>query len=89
MFGLGIQEIIVIIVIVLLLIDYRKIPEFTRGIGKIYREIKSAQDNIKNEILKSEVTKSSDEPSNDLIKKSINNSDNQDDGSYDGSGRAG
>ena len=89
MFGLGIQEIIVIIVIVLLLIDYRKIPEFTRGIGKIYREIKSAQDNIKNEILKSEDTQSSDEPSNDLIKKSVNNSDNQDDGSYDGSGRAG
>ncbi|MCX7944969.1 MAG: twin-arginine translocase TatA/TatE family subunit [Deltaproteobacteria bacterium] len=55
MFSLGIQEIVVIAIVILLLIDYRKIPEFAKGVGKIFREIKSAQENIKNEILREDL----------------------------------
>ncbi len=61
MFSLGIQEILVIAIIILLLVDHRKIPEFTKGIGKIYRQIKSAQDNIKSEIIKAGISEESDE----------------------------
>ncbi len=89
MFSIGIQEIIVIVVVILIFIDYRKIPEFTKGMGKIYREIKSAQDNIKNEILRSTSYDKIGEQQKDLIKGADKSNEWQDDGSNNGSGRAG
>ncbi len=86
MFSIGIQEIIVILIVIVLLVDYRKIPEFARGVGKIYREIKSAQDNIKNEILR---PGDDDNQIEGTSHDSVKSKKNQDDGSYNGSGRAG
>ena len=48
--GLGTNEIIVILVIVLLLFGGRKIPELMRGLGKGVREFNDAKDNVKREI---------------------------------------
>lgn len=55
MFGLGIQELIIIAIVILLFVDHKRIPEFTRGIGKIYRELISARDNIKNELVREDI----------------------------------
>ena len=51
MFGLGIWELLVILVIVLLLFGgAKKLPELARGLGKGVKEFKKATDDIKNEV---------------------------------------
>jgi len=42
MFGLGIQELIVIFLIVMVLFGAKKLPEIGRGLGKGIREFKHA-----------------------------------------------
>ncbi len=51
MFGLGMQEIIVIALIVLLLFGGKKIPELMNGLGK---GVKSFKDGMKDEEMKNE-----------------------------------
>lgn len=46
----GMQELIVILVIVLLLFGAKKIPELAKGLGRGIREFKDASKEIKNEI---------------------------------------
>ncbi|MFQ5646451.1 MAG: twin-arginine translocase TatA/TatE family subunit [bacterium] len=48
MFGMGIGEIIVILVIALVLIGPRKLPEVARSLGKALGEFKHAADEIRN-----------------------------------------
>jgi len=43
MFGLGYQELMIILVIVLLLFGAQKLPELARGLGKSVSEFKKAQ----------------------------------------------
>ncbi|MEM7659376.1 MAG: twin-arginine translocase TatA/TatE family subunit [Bacteroidota bacterium] len=49
-FGIGGQEIMIILFIVLLLFGAKKIPELARGLGKGIREFKDASSEIKREI---------------------------------------
>jgi sec-independent protein translocase protein TatA len=49
-FGLGGQEILIILFVVLLLFGAKKIPELARGLGKGIREFKDASSEIKREI---------------------------------------
>jgi sec-independent protein translocase protein TatA len=44
MFGLGVQELIVIFLIVMVLFGAKKLPEIGRGLGKGIREFKRATD---------------------------------------------
>ena len=44
MFGLGYQELMVILVIVLLLFGAQKLPELARGLGKSMSEFKRGQE---------------------------------------------
>jgi sec-independent protein translocase protein TatA len=44
MFGLGIQELMVIFLIVMVLFGAKKLPEIGRGLGKGIREFKRATD---------------------------------------------
>lgn len=53
MFGIGGGEFILIILVVLMLFGSDKIPEIARTLGKIFRQLKHATDDIKNEIQKS------------------------------------
>ena len=50
--GLGMPEIILILLIVILLFGAKKIPELAKGLGKGIREFKDASKDIKSEIEK-------------------------------------
>lgn len=52
MFGLGGQEIFLILLIVLVLFGPKKIPELARGLGKGIQEFKKAQSSLQDEINK-------------------------------------
>lgn len=66
MFGLGANEIILIVVLVLILFGGRKIPELMRGLGRGVREFNDAKSNVKREIEEgiSEKDRHSSSPSN-------------------------
>ena len=55
MFGLGFQEILVIVLIVLLLFGGKKIPELMRGLGKGVKSFKEGMNEVTD--LKEEVEK--------------------------------
>jgi sec-independent protein translocase protein TatA len=44
MFGLGYQELMIILIIVLLLFGAQKLPELARGLGKSMSEFKRGQE---------------------------------------------
>lgn len=48
--GLGMNEILVILLVVLLLFGGKKIPELMRGLGKGIREFNDAKTNVRKEI---------------------------------------
>ncbi|MCB9230180.1 MAG: twin-arginine translocase TatA/TatE family subunit [Bacteroidia bacterium] len=50
MFGLGVQELLIILFVVLLLFGAKKLPELARGMGRGIREFKDASREIKREI---------------------------------------
>ena len=47
MFGLGLQELILILVVALVIIGPKKLPDLARSLGKALREFRSATDDIK------------------------------------------
>lgn len=53
MFGIGGGELILIILVVLMLFGSDKIPEIARTLGKLFRQLKNATDDLKSEIQKS------------------------------------
>jgi sec-independent protein translocase protein TatA len=50
LFGLGVQEMVIVFFVVLLLFGGRKIPELMRGLGKGIREFNTARASIEGEI---------------------------------------
>ncbi len=50
MFGLGIQELIVIFLIVFLLFGAKNLPEIARGIGKRINEFKNVFKNVNDDV---------------------------------------
>ncbi len=57
----GMNEMLLIVVLVLVLFGGRKIPELMRGLGKGIREFNDAKDNVKNEIENSTSSNSSED----------------------------
>ena len=49
MFGIGFNEIIVILVLALIIIGPKKLPDIAKALGKGYREFKKAFDDVKSE----------------------------------------
>jgi TatA/E family protein of Tat protein translocase len=46
MFGLGIQELVLILVIIMVLFGAKKLPEMGRGLGRGIREFKNATNRL-------------------------------------------
>ena len=54
MFGLGAQELLLILLVILLLFGAKRIPEIARGLGKGMSEFKKAMNETQNELTKAE-----------------------------------
>lgn len=52
--GLGMQEVLLIVLVVLLFFGGKKIPELMKGIGKGVRSFKEGMNSVENEIEQSE-----------------------------------
>ena len=52
MFGMGPQELIIVLVVVVLLFGGKKIPELMRGVGKGLGEFKSGVEDAKANVVK-------------------------------------
>jgi sec-independent protein translocase protein TatA len=50
--GIGVPEILLIVLAILILFGAKKIPEFAKGLGQGIREFKNATNNVKGEIQK-------------------------------------
>lgn len=50
MFGLGTQELILIIIVILILFGPKKIPELMQSLGKGFRQFRKAQEEIQKDI---------------------------------------
>lgn len=61
MFGIGIQEILVIALIILLFVGGRKIPELMKGLGKGVRSFKEGVKGIEDDINMDDVKKDTSE----------------------------
>ncbi|MBN2413629.1 twin-arginine translocase TatA/TatE family subunit [candidate division KSB1 bacterium] len=48
--AMGMQEMLIIMVVVLLLFGSKRLPELARGIGKSMREFRKAAEDVKKEI---------------------------------------
>ena len=55
--GIGMQEVLLIALVVLLFFGGKKIPELTKGIGKGVRSFKEGMNNIEKEVENSEQKK--------------------------------
>ncbi len=60
MFGIGVQELVVVLVIVLVLFGGKKLPELSKGIGEAIKNIRTGF---------SDDEKTKDKPSKDKSKK--------------------
>jgi sec-independent protein translocase protein TatA len=69
MFGLGFQELLIILVIILLLFGAKKLPELARGLGKGINEFKRAQSGLEEEIKNAAAEKTVDKDIADKISK--------------------
>lgn len=52
MFGIGLQELLLIMVVALIVLGPQRLPEVARSLGKFYREIKGSVDEVKSSITK-------------------------------------
>ena len=59
--GLGMQEVLLIALVVLLFFGGKKIPELMKGLGKGVRSFKEGMNNIENDIENSGTEKSNNE----------------------------
>lgn len=62
--GIGAQELILILLVILLLFGAKRIPEIAQGLGKGMREFRKAMKETQDELTKSETAekKTKDEP---------------------------
>lgn len=50
MFGIGLQELILIMVVALIVLGPHRLPEVAKSLGKFYREVKGSLDEVKSSI---------------------------------------
>lgn len=52
MFGIGFQELLLILVVALVVLGPQRLPEVAKSLGKFYREIRGSIDEVKDSITK-------------------------------------
>lgn len=68
--AIGMQEMIVIFLVVLLLFGSKRLPELARGLGKGIREFKKATQDLKDELDMGEIERDIKKDLNDINPKS-------------------
>lgn len=66
MFGLGMQELIVIFLIVFLLFGAKNLPEIAKGLGKSIKEFKNALRSMNDDVTEKKEDKSKDSMPKDV-----------------------
>jgi TatA/E family protein of Tat protein translocase len=69
MFGIGIQELIIIAVIALLVVGPKKLPDLAKTLGKGLRDFQKASEGITDDL--KETLQNDDKPKDDALKDSL------------------
>jgi sec-independent protein translocase protein TatA len=73
MFGIGVQELIIIAIIALLVVGPKKLPDLAKTLGKGFRDFKNATEGITEDLKQTMQSddKPDDKPKNDVLKDSL------------------
>ncbi len=86
MFGIGFNEVLIILILALIIIGPKKLPDIAKALGKGYREFRKAFDEVKEEM---DLNFDDDEKSYDEIRKiGSNKEENSEKGNVDGKEKA-
>ena len=72
MFGIGMQELIIIAIIALIIVGPKKLPDLAKSLGKGFSEFRRAADDVTNDIketMKEDKKQDDDEWKNSLLMK--------------------
>ena len=90
MFGIGMQELIIIAIIALIIVGPKKLPDLAKSLGKGFSEFRRAADDVTNDIketMKEDKKQDDDEWKNSLLMKKPDAEENKPDSSDNASNK--